>query len=260
MRKKIGIILGVIVAVLLVLLGLLWVSTWQNNQEHEDLASDDSLGSYELEDIKKAYAKIDYSGYDLTDVVAANEDTGNLPENVIGDKDAPVKIIEYADYQCSYCALMNPYLKKIVEKNDGKVAFVVRPYILSYHPNGVAAASAAIAAAKQGIWEEYKDLLFLKQDDWFYSNAEKRQQQFETYFKQVAGDKGDLAKFRADMKSEEVAQKVAFDMGAAVQDEVGGTPYFYLDGEWIENEGVPPADYAEVLSKKAAEKLNQLKK
>ncbi len=260
MSKKVRIAMGVCAAVVVVFGILIGVTVLQNGQNTEYGADAGSLGVYELDNVKATFAKIDYNKYDLTDIIEASEESGNLPENVVGDRSAPVKIIEYADYQCNYCALMNAHLKQVIEACDGQVAFVVRPYILSYHPNGVAAASAANAAAIQGYWEDYKDRLFLKQDEWFYSDEEKRQQQFEEYFMFVSNNKGDLGKFRADMKSKEVAQKVAFDMGAAVHDEVGGTPYFYLDGEWIKNEGLAPAEYAEVLVEKANQRLAELKK
>lgn len=77
----------------------------------------------------------------------------------------------------------------------------------------MAAASAANAAALQGYWKPYKDLLFANQSDWFYSTGNELQQQLETYFEKASDGKGDLTKFREDMKSEKVAKKIAFDRG-----------------------------------------------
>ncbi len=55
------------------------------------------------------------------------------------------------------------------------------------------------------------------------------QQQLETYFEKSSDGKGDLVKFREDMKSEKVAKKIAFDRGIGEKLEIGGTPWLYLD-------------------------------
>ena len=159
MNKKTGIIIGVLVVAFLALVG---VSLWQKSQEASE------MGDYRLSTITDLIDQKDKQGvfadgkYDFTKVIPANEDSGNLPENVNGDPKAPVVIVEYADYQCDYCAPMNPYVNKIVEEYDGKVAVVMRTYILSYHNNGVAAAAAANAL---GLFFCGVDLLFT--DDGF---------------------------------------------------------------------------------------------
>ena len=92
-----------------------------------------------------------YDQYDLATIIDANDDSGNLAENIDGDPNAPVIIYEYGDYQCTACAPINPYISEIIEEYDGKVAVVLRTYIMDYHQNGTAAASAANAAAIQGF-------------------------------------------------------------------------------------------------------------
>ena len=102
----------------------------------------------------------DYSKYDFHSYIEADEHTGNIPDHIKGDKDAPVLIFEYADYQCEYCASINPRVNAAVEKAGGKLGVVYRNYLLSYHQNGTAAASAALAAGLQGYWKEYANKLF----------------------------------------------------------------------------------------------------
>ena len=104
------------------------------------------------------------------DIIPASEASGNIAELVNGDIDAPVKIIEYGDYQCTACAPMNPYINELIKKYDGKVAVVFRTMILDYHQNGEQAARAALAANEQGYWKEFKDILFENEDEWFYSD------------------------------------------------------------------------------------------
>lgn len=255
MGKKMWIAVGVIVAIFGVLIG---VSVFQRTESDERA----KLGSYDLNVVTEMAERNDYSEYDVNEIITPDEQSGNLPENVKGSTEAPIVIFEYGDYQCSYCAAMNPLINQMVKDYDGKVAVVLRTYVLSYHNNGVQAASAANAAAIQGYWEEYKDLLFANQNEWFYSTAEKLQGQLEQYFEQATDGKGDLEKFRKDMKSEAVRQKLAFDQGLGDKVDIGGTPWFYLDGKWIDNtgddgKGLSPADYAKRMRVMIEAKLEQ---
>ncbi len=181
----------------------------------------------------KLASQIDYSKYNLNDFITASPDNGNFDDNIKGDRNAPVKIIEYADYQCEYCALYNPYINKLVEKYDGKVAVIFRTFLLSYHNNATAAASAANAAARQGYWKEYADALFSNQNDWYYAESSERLDLFIGYFRDVTDNQGDVDKFKTDMRSKEVSQKITFDMGAGQATKLAGTPAFYINGELV---------------------------
>lgn len=257
MNKKTGFIIAGIIAAFSILIG---ISIWQKSGQ---TPVDVDYSAYKLSTIKDLSSKIDYSSLNLHSVIPASEATGNFEENIIGDKDAPIIIYEYADYPCSFCALMNPLLNKIVEDYRGKVAIIFRSYILSYHEqNGIPAASAANAAALQGYWKAYKDLLFANQNNWFYSTDNKLQEQLESYFQQASNGKGDLAKFRKDMQSAAVAKKIAFDRGAGEKLQIGGTPWLYLDGEWISNKknsddsaGLSPLEYDKKIRSLIDQKL-----
>ncbi len=241
MNKKTGFIIAGVVAIIAIFAVLIGVSFWQsdqNEQKDTDASNAVDYGEYKLSTIKNLAAAINYDALDPHSILPASNSSGDIPENIIGDADVPIVIYEYADYPCGYCALMTPLLAQIVEDYDGEVAVVFRSYILPYHEtNGIPAASAANAAALQGYWEKYKDILFANQDDWFYSTGDKLQEQLETYFIKASNGQGDLAQFREDMKSEKVAKKIAFDRGLGEKLKIGGTPWLYLDGEWISNKG-----------------------
>ena len=175
-----------------------------------------------------------YNDYDFTSIIAPDPHNGNIGDHVKGDPNAPVIIVEYADFQCGYCALMNPRVNKIVEEANGKLAVVYRNYLLSYHQNGTAAASAAEAAGLQGYWKEYTDKLFTNQDEWAYASASERTALFDKYFEEVTDGKGDLEKFNKDLASPDVSQKISFDMGIGKRINISGTPSFYIDGELID--------------------------
>lgn len=176
----------------------------------------------------------DFSSYDFYSVIEPTKDNGNIGDHVKGSAEAPVMIFEYADYQCPGCASVNPRVNKAIEELDGKLGVVYRSFLLSYHKNGTAAASAAEAAGLQGYWKEYADKLFAEQAEWEYASASERTALFNKYFEEVTEGAGDMDKFNEDLASEAVSKKISFDMGIAKRIDVGGTPAFYIDGQLID--------------------------
>ena len=192
---------------------------------------------------------------DISRVLPAEEASGNFPELINGDSDAPVILVEYGNYQCTACAPMNPYIDEIVEEYDGKVAAVFRMMLLPQHPNEIAAASAALAAYNQGVWKEYKDLLFKNQNEWYYLEGDERQKQFEDYFMTVSKQKGDLEKFREDMKSDAVAKKISYDDKLSDQQGAEWSPFFVVNGEAISQNGITRDEFLKKLRAKIDEEL-----
>ncbi len=178
-------------------------------------------------------AKSNYNAYDASTIVAANEDNGFLAENIEGNPDAPVVMYQYGNYQCTACAPMNPYINDLVEEYGDNLAVVFRHTYLTGHSNATAAAAAANAAAIQGYWKEYKDLLFSNQSEWFYSEGQTRQDQLEQYFITASNGVGDLAKFREDMSSDAVQKKIDFDDAMASQIGADFTPCFYVEDTFV---------------------------
>lgn len=176
-----------------------------------------------------------YDDYDFYSIISGDTHNGGISDHVKGNPEtAEVVIYEYADFQCGYCAMMNPRVNAAVEKSDGKLAVVYRNFLLSYHQNGTAAASAAEAAGLQGYWKAYTDKLFEEQDEWAYSSGSERTALFDKYFEEVTDGAGDIEKFNADMASEAVSKKISFDMGIGKRMDVAGTPAFYVDGQLID--------------------------
>ena len=174
-----------------------------------------------------------FDDYNFDSIIAASDNNGNIGDHVKGNPDAPVLIFEYADYQCPGCASINPKVNKAIEESDGKLAVVYRSFLLSYHKNGTAAASAAEAAGLQGYWKAYADKLFAEQSEWQGASGSERSALFEKYFADVSKGKGDMDKFKKDVASEEVSKKISFDMGIGRRVDVPSTPAFYVDGQHI---------------------------
>ena len=179
--------------------------------------------------------------------IAADSRNGDMGDNYEGNKDAKVIISEYADYQCPFCSTVFPYLSDIVKEYDGQVGLVFRSYILSYHQNGTAAASAANAAALQGYWEPYAKKLFKEQSNWESLSASDRDNHFREYFVEVTEGRGDTEKFLKDMNSDAVKQKIKADMAISKRLGVNETPTIYINGKAFELPSAKEKEFKEKL-------------
>ena len=175
-----------------------------------------------------------YNDYDFYSIIGPDVHNGYIGDHVKGDEKAPVLIFEYADFQCPGCASINSHVNAAIEKSNGKFAVVYRSFILPYHQNGTAAASAAEAAGLQGYYKAYADKLFNEQVEWEYASASERTALFQKYFTEVSDGKGNLDQFTSDLGSKNVSQKVSFDMGISTRIDIASTPAFYIDGQLID--------------------------
>lgn len=74
-------------------------------------------------------------------------------DHILGNPDAPVKIVEYYDLECPHCKLFNTTMHQVMDYYgaSGKVAWVARPFPLaSIHSKAPKEAEAAECAADQG--------------------------------------------------------------------------------------------------------------
>lgn len=168
---------------------------------------------------------------DTYSIVEPSEINGEIGDHVIGKmgKDKKV-IIEYADFQCQGCASVSIRMKKLLEKMGDKIVIVYRNYLISYHKNATAAASAAEAAGLQGYWQPYADLLFANQNEWSDLDHTERGEKFVSFFVKASQGKGDIQKFKQDLTSQRVQKKIKFDGWAGDKVGVTGTPsIFYKD-------------------------------
>ncbi len=88
-------------------------------------------------------------------------------EHIVGSASAPIVLVEYSDFQCPFCSIIYPTLKKIVLGSHGRIAWVMRELPLTtIHPQAEPAAEAAecIAGLLGGdAYWKYTDAIFANQ-------------------------------------------------------------------------------------------------
>lgn len=140
-----------------------------------------------------------------------------------GSINAPITIVEFADFECPHCSSMAPLLKKIYTER-GYIRSVYKFMPLPGHPNGEISARAGIAAAKQGkFWEMH--------DKMFANTGRNSLLDLEGYAKEVGLD---MNRFKADLNSAETTDRLARDKKLADTLEVKGTPTIYINGRQFE--------------------------
>ena len=141
---------------------------------------------------------------------------------VKGNKNAPVTIVEFVDFQCPFCARFHPPIKEVLNAYPDKVNYVLKNFPLDFHPQARPAAKAAFAAGEQGKYWEMVDALL-----------ESGRELSEEKHKELAEKLGlNINRFLNDFKNkdaqwEEYIQK---DIALGGQIDVRGTPTFYING------------------------------
>jgi predicted DsbA family dithiol-disulfide isomerase len=140
----------------------------------------------------------------------------------LGPENAPVRLVEFADYQCPYCAKVNPHIAKLREEFGDKVSVYFKDLPLQMHANARKAAEAARCAGDQNKFWEFHDQLF-------------RSAQLEVpQLKQQARDlKLDADKFDKCLDEGTQAAAVQKDLTDAQQLGLSGTPAFFLNGQYF---------------------------
>lgn len=142
-------------------------------------------------------------------------------DNIKGNFNAPITIVDFSDYQCPYCSRFHDGMNKISEEYPDEVRWVYKHFPLdSIHPYARKAAEASECAAEQEKFWEYSDALFTKQseiDDTLFGNIAKNLDL-------------NVEKFDQCLKSEKYASKVEKDYQDGLKAGVTGTPGSFLNG------------------------------
>ncbi len=142
--------------------------------------------------------------------------------NVIGPESAPVRIVEFSSFQCTFCADIHPHLAELRARHAGNVAVVYRHLVIeSLQPQAFHAALASECAGAQGRFEAYHDVLFEHQ-------AVLDERTWER-FAELA-DVADVNELRRCMAQQQFRDRVERDVNAAKQIGIRGTPTMIVAG------------------------------
>jgi protein-disulfide isomerase len=138
----------------------------------------------------------------------------------LGPQNAPVTIVEFADFQCPYCKRAEETLKAVQEKYGTKVRLVFMDYPLSFHAHAMDAANAGRCAAEQGKFWHYRDALFADQ-------SKLGRDELKATAKRLGLNSEQFSACLDENKYESVI-KLSIAEGNTLN--VRGTPTFFVDG------------------------------
>jgi len=168
--------------------------------------------------------------------VSNSANPGAQPPHAIGPEDAPVTLEEFGDFECPPCGLLHPVLKTMEKEFGPRLRVIFREFpLVPTHPHALVAARSAEAAGLQGKFWEMHDLMFENQRTW-HEESDARPT-FEGYAKKVGLD---LERFRRDISSQVVEQRIFLDGKRAHALGVKGTPSVFLNGREVPFESLAP--------------------
>jgi len=162
--------------------------------------------------------------------------------HVAGNADAPVTVVEFADFQCPFCGRAEKTSREVRQHLGSKIRFVFRHFpMIKLHPYAEKAAEASECAAAQGKFWEAEEKLYDRQSDLSPAALER-----------YAGELGlDTNRFRQCLESGEMAARVKQDFEDARALGLRAPPTFVVGRRVIE--GVPdPADFKRLIEQEVA--------
>jgi 2-hydroxychromene-2-carboxylate isomerase len=156
-----------------------------------------------------------------------------------GNPSARVRVVEFADYQCSHCKQAQPVLHSLAATYPSEIVLYFKHFPLGGHTNSVNAALGAVAAQKQDKFWQFADRIW-----------ENSEQISPALLESLAKEIGlDFSKWYADVGTEEVRAQVQRDRAEGRSLEIRKTPAIFINNrrftdepdlpnlkDWIEEE------------------------
>src|SRR6266404_3629448 len=143
-------------------------------------------------------------------------------DHIKGSADGSIRLLEYGDYECPFCADAQPIVKEIQRRLGDDLLFAFRNFPLTnIPPHAEHAAETAEAAGAQGnFWGMY-DILFENQ-------RALEDEDLATYAAELGLDETRLIR---EVNSSVYAQRIREDFKSGMRGGVNGTPTFFINGE-----------------------------
>ncbi len=140
-----------------------------------------------------------------------------------GPANAPVTVVEYADFECPHCSKAWMAAEEALEPYGDRVRYVFLNFPLPFHERALKAAEAGRAAARQGRFFELAGIMFRNQKMLDVPSLRK-----------YAAEAGcDAERFVADVDGGRLAPDVLLEQRGGERLGVDGTPMFFVNGVWL---------------------------
>jgi protein-disulfide isomerase len=137
-----------------------------------------------------------------------------------GPENAPVTIVEWADFECAFCARAAPILDEVQKAYPNQVRIVFKHFPLDAHVHATQMAKLAVAAQNQGKFWEMHAAMFAGRGGALDEAAVR---------KLAAELKLDADKLLADVQVPTTAERIAKDKAQADQLGLKGTPFIVVN-------------------------------
>ena len=160
-------------------------------------------------------------GRTAAQLVDLSEEVDPAHDHIRGHHDATVTLVEYGDFECSYCGKAESIVRELLANYGDELRYVFRHLPLSdVHPWAQLAAEAAEGAGAQGAFWEMHDILLAHQGELTPRDLHRYAQELQL----------DAERFGEDLRQRRYAPRVAADVASADSSGVSGTPTFFVNG------------------------------
>jgi len=166
----------------------------------------------------------------------------SAPAHALPFDSTAVEIVEFSDYQCPFCVRAETTMAELRRAYGGSLRVIVKHQPLPFHQNARGAAEAAEAARNQGRFDEMHDRLFANQ-------MALNPSDLEAYALAIGLD---MERFRRDVASPEVKDRVERDRNIANAVGATGTPSFFVNGRSLRG-AQPIEEFKRLIDEEIAE-------
>jgi protein-disulfide isomerase len=147
---------------------------------------------------------------------------------VIGDNNAPVRIVAFLDYQCPYCSSIYPIVEQLLDKYPKQVCLIIKQFPLRMHQFAEKASMAALAAAKQNKYREVSSL--------YFKNFKNLNDQTIKEYAQQAGIS--MEAFDKDREDNAYRAIIAEDINLGKKLGIRGVPSLFINGRALRGRSI----------------------
>lgn len=158
-----------------------------------------------------------------------------------GNPNAPIKLIEFSEFQCPFCKRARPTIEKVLSTYKDQVYYVFRDFPLSFHKEAKNASLAANCAHEQGKYWEFSHELWENQQA---LSSEK----YTEIAKKIALN---LDKYNQCYSSRKFDKEIDKDQNDGIDVGVTGTPAYFINGKFLSG-AQPFESFREIIDEELA--------